>query len=111
MTLDKEARNGISPTMIIAYTTQLMDAVEYMHTNSWLHRDIKPSNVFLKRQGQYLLVKLTRFSLKTFSHVKLGDFGSAHQISEEFNVRTNIGTPAQGTKGCTVHYAAPEVHE
>jgi serine/threonine protein kinase len=64
MTLDKEARNGISPTMIIAYTTQLMDAVEYMHTNSWLHRDIKPSNVFLKRQGQYLLVKLTRFFIK-----------------------------------------------
>ncbi|CAG5111395.1 Oidioi.mRNA.OKI2018_I69.chr2.g5709.t3.cds [Oikopleura dioica] len=98
MTLDKEARNGISPTMIIAYTTQLMDAVEYMHTNSWVHRDIKPSNVFLKRQGQYY-------------HVKLGDFGSAHQIADDLNVQTNIGTPAQGAKGCTFHYAAPEVHE
>jgi len=98
MTLDKEARNGISPTMIIAYTTQLIDAVEYMHANSWLHRDIKPSNVFLKRQGQYY-------------HVKLGDFGSAHQISDELNVQTNTGIPAQGAKGCTFHYAAPEVHE
>ena len=68
-----------------------------MHQKSWVHRDIKPSNIFLKSFGDKCVVKL-------------GDFGSAHKISEQPVQETSKGEPARGAKGCTIHYSAPEIH-
>ncbi|KAF2471276.1 kinase-like protein [Lindgomyces ingoldianus] len=43
------------------FMLELVDAVEYMHSNGIYHRDIKPENIFLSQSGS----------------VKLGDFGLA----------------------------------
>jgi serine/threonine protein kinase len=70
--------------------SQLLAAVEHLHSRNVVHRDIKLENVMLVREGD-------------LSHVKLCDFGmsllcsSAEELSE---LHTICGTPA---------YISPEV--
>ncbi len=42
---------------------QVLDALEYAHTRSFVHRDIKPSNVLVRRVGRKLVAKLSDFGL------------------------------------------------
>ncbi len=42
---------------------QVLDALEYAHTRSFVHRDIKPSNVLVRREGRKLVAKLSDFGL------------------------------------------------
>ena len=42
---------------------QVLDALEYAHTRSFVHRDIKPSNVLVRREGRRLVAKLSDFGL------------------------------------------------
>lgn len=64
-------------------TSQLMDALEYMHNKQIIHRDLKPSNIMVTHNGQ---------------NVKLIDFGLSD--SDSFTI---FKLPA-GTTG----YIAPE---
>ena len=86
----KESKNGLEPWLITNYTSQLLDAVAFIHQKSWIHRDIKPSNVFLKSTG-------------TKCQVKLGDFGSAWQISLEPAEATSRGQAARGSRGNQIY--------
>ena len=43
--------------------SQVLDALEYAHTRSFVHRDIKPSNVLVRREGRRLVAKLSDFGL------------------------------------------------
>lgn len=82
--LDEE---GAQPQeKVIEWALQLASALEYLHTMTppIIYRDMKPSNIMLKPDGT----------------VKLIDFGTAKEFTEE-----NIAdTTALGTRG----YAAPE---
>ena len=42
---------------------QVLDALKYAHTRSFVHRDIKPSNVLVRREGRKLVAKLSDFGL------------------------------------------------
>ncbi len=42
---------------------QVLDALDYAHTRSFVHRDIKPSNVLVRREGRKLVAKLSDFGL------------------------------------------------
>ena len=42
---------------------QVLNALEYAHTRSFVHRDIKPSNVLVRREGRKLVAKLSDFGL------------------------------------------------
>ncbi len=41
---------------VLIWTTQLLDAVAYCHSNGIIHRDIKPQNIIIKPDGQAVLV-------------------------------------------------------
>ena len=63
--------------------TQLSDAVAHLHDMGVAHRDLKPENILLKSWNP--------------PHIKLGDFGIAHDIEE---LETFCGTPT---------FVAPEI--
>jgi serine/threonine protein kinase len=56
------------------FMTELLDAVEHMHSRGIYHRDIKPENIFLTQSGS----------------IKLGDFGLA--TTEEWTYENSVGS-------------------
>eukprot|EP01102_Stenamoeba_stenopodia_P019877 TRINITY_DN7598_c0_g1_i1.p1 TRINITY_DN7598_c0_g1~~TRINITY_DN7598_c0_g1_i1.p1 ORF type:complete len:522 (+),score=113.56 TRINITY_DN7598_c0_g1_i1:345-1910(+) len=66
--------------------SQMLEAVEYLHSQGIAHRDLKPENILLKS--------------KTDQIIKLSDFGLSRIIGEGSFMKTLCGTP---------QYLAPEV--
>ncbi|TMW60268.1 hypothetical protein Poli38472_000310 [Pythium oligandrum] len=66
------------------YIAEILLALEYLHNKGMIHRDLKPENILLTESG----------------HVKVTDFGTAKDESEEHRSNTFCGT---------AEYVSPEV--
>ena len=69
------------------YARQLVDAVEYLHSQSIVHRDLKPENIMLSQSTER-------------GHVKLIDLGLGAKVCKGERLYTICGTPG---------YLAPEI--
>jgi len=83
--LDYIQKNRLSESKAASWVNQMLLAVNYMHSFNIVHRDIKLEN-FL-------------FEDKTYSHVKLIDFGMSRYCTEGVAMKIACGT---------VPYMAPE---
>ncbi|XP_076448658.1 uncharacterized protein LOC143285282 [Babylonia areolata] len=86
---EEEGREGVGEeeSLVVHWTLQLTDGLQYLHHKKILHRDLKPQNIFLK----------DKYS------VKIGDLGIARQLvfTKEM-AATHIGTPL---------YISPEIYQ
>ena len=67
--------------------SQIVLALQLVHSHNIVHRDLKSENVFLSR---------------TFDHVKLGDFGISKILASKSQAHSVVGTPC---------YISPELCE
>lgn len=63
LNLIEDEATAIEPSMIVAMTRKLLDAVAFVHQNGILHRDISPDNILIDKMGEPILI----------------DFGAARQ--------------------------------
>lgn len=78
-------RKRISEGEVRFYIRQLVDGIEYLHSNLVIHRDLKLGNLFLTSDME----------------IKIGDFGLATRLDNLYDrKRTMCGTP---------NYIAPEI--
>jgi negative regulator of PHO system len=78
-------RGALNPVTIKSFMHQLLQGIDFCHTNRVLHRDLKPQNLLINTKGQ----------------LKLADFGLARAFGIPVNTFSN--------EVVTLWYRAPDV--
>uniref|UniRef100_A0A1I7U4B4 non-specific serine/threonine protein kinase n=1 Tax=Caenorhabditis tropicalis TaxID=1561998 RepID=A0A1I7U4B4_9PELO len=83
----RQIKENIPEKTVLEYFTQILIALDHMHSKHIVHRDLKPANILMNRRKTIL---------------KLSDFGISKELGTKSAASTVIGTP---------NYLSPEICE
>ncbi|KAL8459875.1 hypothetical protein ACS0TY_031690 [Phlomoides rotata] len=85
----------LSEEKICKWLTQLLLALDYLHSNRVLHRDLKLSNIFLTKENDIRLGKNAGDILLNYEQIlyEQGDFGFSKLLDEGALASSVVGTP------------------
>lgn len=81
-------KESLSEEEATSFIKQILDGVNYLHTKKIAHFDLKPENIMLLDKNIPI------------PHIKLIDFGLAHEIEDGVEFKNIFGTP---------EFVAPEI--
>ncbi|CAL2028889.1 unnamed protein product [Caenorhabditis brenneri] len=84
---DNNMKEHFPEKTVLEYFTQILIALDHMHSKHIVHRDLKPQNILMNRRKTIL---------------KLSDFGISKELGTKSAASTVIGTP---------NYLSPEICE
>lgn len=85
----------------IAIITQLLEAVDYAHSQDVIHRDIKPENLVLRKDGELCLVDFG-LSFNNDDDEEQRLTLTEQQVGNRFIALPELQTPTSGRKGSEV---------
>mmetsp|Transcript_13329 Transcript_13329/g.29143 ORF Transcript_13329/g.29143 Transcript_13329/m.29143 type:complete len:319 (+) Transcript_13329:84-1040(+) len=88
----------LEPRVVQSLTFQLLDGIQFCHSNRILHRDLKPQNLLINRTDRGLVLKLADFGLARAYHLPVPKY--THEVV------TVWYRPLEILLGCT-HYSVP----
>jgi hypothetical protein len=69
-----------NPQEIFTCAREILDAVEYLHSQGFIHKDIKPDNIFVEGSGKTIQAYLADFGEFSFSS-KSGEFEDIQRVA------------------------------
>lgn len=64
-------RNGpLHHELVKAYTKQILEGLDFLHSKNIIHQDLKPANLLLKNTHQERLIKIADFGSSRFASLK-----------------------------------------
>jgi len=90
----------VTEAQLVAWYTELADALSYIHSAGVVHRDVKPSNVLVDASGHAVLAD--------FGVSRISDDSLRRELAVEPTMVTDASSAARIVFG-TANYLAPEV--
>lgn len=71
----------------------VLKGLTHIHSNGFLHRDIKPGNIYMRKEGEALLIDFgaARFSVGEHSHTMTGIVTAGYAPYEQYSLRAKQG--------------------
>ena len=96
-TVLKRERHGLHERIALFIIIQVLDALQFMHSQGYSHRDIKPENI--------MFAEKPNFNEGKYGSVRLIDFGLACARDPKKQFKDRMSSEKCGT----IRYAAPEI--
>ncbi|CAO4361023.1 unnamed protein product [Caenorhabditis nigoni] len=92
-------RNGaMHHELVKAYTKQILEGLDFLHSKNIIHQDLKPANLLLKNTHRERLIKIADFGSSRFASLKKARPGQQGRTPKYTDPGVSLGRDAAGRR-------------